>query len=130
MQYYTEPFSCSYEDKLHCIETVKKLYDLAILVRKKGLLILYEAMENESDLFFKKSLYSLLELLEYEQVSNCLYAYLAAGNYHGRELLKNLLIVNGVLLILNNTHPTLVMSCLKGWFGEEFAEIYDLEMNM
>lgn len=125
----TARLQCSHADKLTCLDTVKKIYALAVLVRKKGILALKDAVEDEADSFLKTTIDSLLELADEELAAPCLYAYLAAEDYRGKAYLNNLLIVEGLLLILRQTSPVLIASALKGWFGVEFAQTYDYEMS-
>lgn len=112
---------------MECLEIVKKICGLAVLARKKGILALGDAIGNEG-LFFKTMVEALLDSCERKSLETIYTAYLAAGNYHGREFLKNALIVNGLLLILEGEHPTHVVNGLQGWFGVKFAQTYKNEM--
>lgn len=127
MEYLSARLQCRYEDKLACLETVKKLYSLAVLARKEGLLALEDAVENE-DLFFKTMVNALIDCFEPKPLETIFSAYLAAGNYHGKEFLKNLLIINGLLLIAESEFPAGVANKLQGWFGVEFAQTYKSEL--
>lgn len=126
MEYLSLRLQCSFEDKMECLETVKKLYGLAVLARKEGLLALIDAVENE-DLFLKTMVDALIGF-EPKQQKRIFFAYLAAGNYHGKEFLKNLLIVNGLIIIAEGEFPTQVVDRLQGWFGVEFAQTYKNEL--
>lgn len=127
MEYLSLRLQCSYEDKIECLEIVKKLYSLAVLVRKEGLLALMDVVEKE-DLFFKTMIHTVIDFFDPKPLKEIFSAYLAAGNYFGKEFLKNLLIVNGLLLIVECEHPTQVVNGLQGWFGMEFAQTYKNEM--
>lgn len=127
MEYLSLRLQCSYEDKLECLETVKKLYSLAALARKEGLLALEDAVKNE-DLFLKTMVDALIDSFETKPLETIFSAYLAAGNYRGKEFLKNLLIVNGLILIAKNKVPHQVVNELQGWFGVEFAQTYKNEL--
>lgn len=127
MEYLSLRLQCSYEDKLERLETVKKLYSLAVLARKEGYLALEDAVENE-DLFLKTMVNTLIDCFEPKPLETIFSAYLAAGNYHGKEFLKNLLIINGLLLIAESEFPTGVVNKLQGWFGVEFAQTFKNEM--
>lgn len=129
MEYLSLRLQCNYEDKLECLETVKKLYGLAVLARKEGYLALEDAVENE-DLFLKTMVNALIDCFEPKPLETIFSAYLAAGNYHGKELLNNLLIINGLLLIAESEFPTGVANKLQGWFGVEFAQTFKNEMAM
>lgn len=127
MEYLSLRLQCSREDKLMCLDTAKKLYDFAILARKEGILALTDAVENE-DLFLKTMVDVLLDVTETKPLETIFSAYLAAGNYHGKEFLKNLLIINALLLIAESAAPIQLVKQLQGWFGVEFAETYKNEL--
>lgn len=120
---------CDLTDKQACIHTAKKIYGLAVIARKRGLLALADVAEQETDLFLKTAIGSLLELGDENLASDCLYAYLVAGNYHGKDYLNNLLIVIGLLHIQRSLPLQQLMESLKGWFWVDFAEIYSCEME-
>lgn len=123
MEYLSSRLQCSHEDKLECLKTVKKLYSLAVLAQKEGFLALPDAVTQE-DLFFKTAVDIFLDTVEPEPLETIYSAYLAAGNYRGKEFLNNLLIVNALLQIARQATPFDVVSGLQGWFGVEFSPTY------
>ncbi|MEM1485451.1 FliG C-terminal domain-containing protein [Oscillospiraceae bacterium PP1C4] len=127
MEYLSSRLQCSREDKSECMETVKKLYGLAILARKEGFLALPDAVESEG-LFLKTMVDTFLDVAEPKPLEAIFFSYLVAGDYRGKEFLKNLLIVNALLLIARQATPFDVVSGLQGWFGVEFSPTYKDEI--
>lgn len=128
MEFLSSRLQCSREDKLECFRTVKKLYGLSVLARKEGFLALSDAVVEE-DLFLKTMVDTFLEAPEAETLDKILFAYLVVGDYCGKDFLKNLLVVEGLLLIAKQTAPSKVIHGLQGWFGVELAQIYKKEMT-
>lgn len=120
---------CSLEDKLECLQTVKKLSGYSRLARSEGLLALEEPLSQEKDTFLKQSLLPILDGIGNEQYLHLITTYFLSGNYHGKDFLNNLLIIESIPLIEDCVRPDSLVFLLKGWFGIEFTEIYEKEME-
>lgn len=120
---------CSHAEKLECLGMVKLLCQLNTLVRRKGLLSLSDAVNETDDAFLKALICAAEDQYGIENdIREVFEAYLIAGNYHGKEFLKNLLITEGLLLIYANTRTPQLISSLQCWFGAEFTSTYRGEL--
>lgn len=127
--YLSSRLICSNKEKQKCLETVKLLCKLNTRVRSDGLLVLSNIATETSDCFLKALLHAAEDqcLLE-DGIRDTFEAYLIAGNYHGKEFLKNLLITEGLSLIYTGTTTSNLITNLQCWFGAEFVSTYRSEL--
>ena len=115
---------CSYEEKVSCLKTVKRIFELSCLLRREGVLALEEAVKEDSP-FWRAAVGALLSYYsEPKALQEILFSYLAAENLSGKLFLEHFLIAQGVLLFALEEIPPHIPNQLKGWFGAEFAPVY------
>lgn len=113
-----------YGEKRTCLDTAKKLYRLAVLVRKEGLLALAEVAEREPDGVLKAAIVVLLAGLGEEPcLAERLGACLENGGFRGWEALNNRIIVASLLRIHGNIRPDLLAKLLGEWLAVDRSEI-------
>lgn len=114
---------CSYEEKVSCLKTVKRICELSYLLRREGVLALEETVKEDSP-FWRAAVDALIYHSEPEALQEVLFSYLAAENLSGKLFLEHFLIAQGVLLFALEEIPPHIPHKLKGWFGAEFAPVY------
>ena len=115
--------ACSRQDKLECMDILWVLYDMAGVV-EAGDRNLLPHLVPEGNQFFKSCVETVLESDRRDLVKLVLTGYLLADEVKGRELLRRLLIVHGLLLIMDGTSPDDLAFALQGWFGTAFRQDY------
>ena len=115
--------ACSRQDKLECMDVLRVLCDMAGAV-EAGERQLLPRLVPKGNQFFKTCVTAALESSRRDLAKMVLTGYLLADEVKGKELLRRLLIVHGLLLILNGTGPDDLAYALQGWFGTAFREDY------
>lgn len=105
--------SCSSEDQETLTSIVLQLKRLAELVSKQGLL----AMENElpqiRDSFLNLGIQLIIDKVEPENVKDILDSDIYYNHANGRELLKKIIIREGLLRIQAGDSPRNVLICTR-----------------
>lgn len=124
-QYLSERLQCSYEDKKECVETINQILELVDIVRRSS----YNALEREvkknnkySPLLKKGALLIADRTLNDKEIETIMYTYIAAGNYKGKEFLKNIIILEGVMCLnsLDNGFSRIISDMMYSYLGNEF----------
>ena len=118
---FAAPFTTS--DKREAMTTVELICKLADLTQKEGVLALqnYEG-EEEMPLFLKKGIALICDGWHPEIVKSLLENYIKFSSHQGAELLKRLLIVEGVLSIQSGEMAAIILEKQLSYLGEEFYE--------
>jgi hypothetical protein len=124
MSYLTFRLKCSHEEKIECLQTVRKLSRILNIARADGFLALEPFAEQEADSFLKACLLDVLDGLDGDGLKELFCGYLAAGDYSGKEFLNAILISEGLLCLQSCQSPENLWYSLKGFFGTDFAEEY------
>lgn len=122
MGYYTQRLHCTPEEKRECLETIRLITQAFDIVHDKGLLSMEELAEDTDDPFFRDCAQYLADGFDEEQLRNIYDRMLIAGDYQGKELLHNLLIAEGMRVILVMNECSLVCE-LAPWFGAGWRKI-------
>ena len=114
--------TCTYADRDACKEYVYKMYDLACLARKKGLLSFEEFSQNEPCIFTKTALRLAIDGVCRMYIADVLYSLMLADGCTGVELLKKLIIYKGILSVLNGDNPRVIRLELCAVLGEKYIQ--------
>lgn len=113
---------CSKQEKLELFPFIDQLLRLSDITRQYGVLALEEEMHTASDVLLKKGLALMIDGTEPEIIRTILLNYSLYGNRQGKELLKGMMIVEGVLSIQQGSHPTLLKEILLSFLGAEMMQ--------
>lgn len=91
--------ACSQEDQETLVPLVKQLRDLGEIAYKRGLLALEGELSQIRDPFFKLGLQLIVDKTEPENVQDILDSDIYYNESNGRELLKKIIIREGLLRI-------------------------------
>ncbi len=119
MSYYTQRLHCTPEEKRECLETVRLIVESFYFVRQNGMLSLEERLSVEiDDPFFQDGAHYVVAYGYHspEQLGRTFDRMLMAGDYRGKELLHNILIAEGLPVILSADWARLEPE-LAPWFG-------------
>ena len=109
---------CSDQDKRGCMKLVGDLVNLSIMARRNGLLSLIKVAEQKSHFLLKKGLQLLVDGVSPQIVRNVLENYIISGDYTGKTLLENCIILEGVIAIQQGLHPKVTKEFLLSFLGE------------
>lgn len=123
-EFCAKRLQCSREEKLQCMETLKKLYKYARMARMEGLLALEAIAETETNLFLRDGILLIVNSYEPEKVRAALMATVLADNFQGGAFLDQILVMEGVRLIQDGINPANLLNLLSGWFGSDFRQEY------
>ena len=112
------------DDKRACFETAKSLVEIAVKVRKQGLLSIDGEIPAMHNIFRKKALQMAVDSVEPAVIRDVMQNWIISGNYRGAELLKRLITIEGVLMIINGYNPAYINEVLSSYFGEDLLQEY------
>lgn len=115
---------CTYEEKLSCLSIVSKILKYIEMVRNGGTLVLEEEMKSEENLLLTRGVARIIDGRESGMIMRELENYIVFSNFTGAELLKNLIVLEGVLLIHAGVHPDLSKAVLLSYFGLDGEAMY------
>ena len=126
---FGERIWCSADDKKECMALVAEIEVMANKAKRNGLLSLVQEAEETSHFLLRKGLQLVLEGVNPPMVKKALENYILSGKYHGKELLKRCIIMEGVLAIQNGVNPAIIKELLVSLFGENSYEAYENEFG-
>ncbi len=122
---FTKKIQCSNKDKEECLDLITTFTSLADKARKQGILALEDEIDDLPPMFLlRKGLQLAIDGTEPEMIRTILERYILVGNYKGKELLKRVIILEGVLSIQAGDNPSIIHLLLGPFFGENFVEEY------
>ncbi|MGW8301456.1 MAG: FliG C-terminal domain-containing protein [Desulfobacterales bacterium] len=124
---FGERIQCSAAEKKECMVLVAELCSMANKAKRNGLLSLVQEADETSHFLLRKGLQLVLEGVNPQMVEKTLQYYILSGKYHGKELLKRCIIMEGILAIQNGVNPTIIQELLLSLFGESSYKTYELE---
>ena len=110
--------SCSKEDQESLIPIVQRLRELGDIAYKKGLLALEGELNSINDPFLKLGIQLIVDETEPDNLRDILDADIYYNESNGRELLKKILIREGVLRIQAGDNARNINICTKIYLGK------------
>ena len=110
--------ACSREDQESLVSTVKELRDLGELAFKKGLLALEGELQKIKDPFLKLGIELIVDKIEPDNVQDILDSDIYYNESNGRELLKKIILQEGLLRIQAGDSPRNILICSKVFLGK------------
>lgn len=110
--------ACSREDQESLVPMVKQLRDLGETAFKRGLLALEGELPQIKDPFLKLGIQLIVDKTELENVRDILDSDIYYNESNGRELLKKIIIREGLLRIQAGDNARNIMICTKVFLGK------------
>ncbi len=110
--------ACSKEDQESLIPIVRQLKELAETSNKSGLLALENELNRISDPFLNLGIQLIIDRVEPDNITDILDSDIYYNASNGRELLKKIIIREGVLRIQAGDTPRNVLICTKIFLGK------------
>lgn len=110
--------ACSKEDQLSLVPLVLQLKELAEKSKKSGILFLENELSQISDPFLKMGLQLILDKTDPADMKDILDSDIYYNESNGRELLKKIILREGLRRIRNGDTPRDVLICTKIFLGK------------
>jgi len=116
--------ACSREDQESLVPLVKHLRDLGEIAFKRGLLALEGELMQIRDPFLKLGIQLIVDKTEPENVQDILDSDIYYNESNGRELLKKIIIREGLLRIQAGDNARNILICTKIFLGKADASLW------
>ncbi len=116
--------ACSREDQESLVPLVKDLRDLGEVAFKRGLLALEGELMQIKDPFLKLGIQLIVDKTEPENVQDILDSDIYYNESNGRELLKKIIIREGLLRIQAGDNARNILICTKVFLGKADASLW------
>jgi len=116
--------ACSKEDQESLVEIVRQLKELSEMASKSGLLALENELMRIKDPFFNLGIQLIIDRVEPENVTAVLDSDIYYNESNGRELLKKIIIREGLLRIQAGDSPRNVEICTRIFLGKVDRETW------
>lgn len=116
--------ACSEEDQKTLIPIVKQLKELSEVASKSGLLALENELPNIKDQFLNLGMQLIIDRVEADNVQDVLDSDIYYNESNGRELLKKIIIREGLLRIQAGDTPRNVEICTRIFLGKVTKEAW------
>ncbi|KAB2888986.1 MAG: hypothetical protein F9K32_14505 [Desulfobulbaceae bacterium] len=110
--------ACSLEDQISLVPLVFQLKDLAEKATKSGLLALESELSQISDPFLNLGIQLIIDRVEAENIQDILDSDIYYNESNGRQLMKKIIIREGLLRIQAGDTPRNVLICTKIFLGK------------
>jgi flagellar motor component MotA len=109
-------------DKSIVRQDIAQIVELARVSRENGLFALDELCSDLAPPLLRLGVRLVVDGTDPETVEHALWIALHAGAYEGGELVRRMVIYDGVLGIQAGTNPTLLATILSAYLGIDAAE--------
>lgn len=116
--------SCSREDQETLVDLVLQLKNLSELITKQGLLALENELSTIKDPFLNLGVQLIIDRVEPENIKDILDSDIYYNESNGRELLKKVIIREGLLRIQAGDTPRNVLICTKIFLGKVDSSLF------
>ena len=110
--------SCSLEDQETLVPMVLQLKKLSELITKQGVLALENELPQIKDSFLNLGIQLIIDKVEAQNIKDILDSDIYYNQSNGRELLKKIIIREGLLRIQAGDTPRNVLICTKVFLGK------------
>jgi chemotaxis protein MotA len=116
--------ACSKEDQESLVPLIKQLRDLGEIAFKRGLLALEGELPQIRDPFLKLGVQLIVDKTEPENVQDILDSDIYYNESNGRELLKKIIIREGLLRLQAGDNARNILICTKVFLGKVDANLW------
>ncbi len=110
--------SCSLEDQESLVQLVFQLKELSELTTRQGILALENELNGLKDPFLNLGVQLIIDNVEPENIKDILDSDIYYNQSNGRELLKKIIIREGLLRIQAGDSPRNVLICTQIFLGK------------
>lgn len=121
--------ACSREDQESLVEIIKTLQDLGDKAKKRGILSLEEEQSLVNDPFLQVGLQLLVDKTDPEMVCDILDSDIYYNESNGRELLKKILVREGLLRIQSGESARNILLSTRVFLGKVDRDTFNRLME-
>ncbi len=114
--------ACSLEDQISLVPLVLQLKDLAEKATKSGLLALESELSHITDPFLNLGIQLIIDRVEADNLQDILDSDIYYNESNGRQLMKKIIIREGLLRIQAGDTPRNVLICTRVFLGKLEAQ--------
>ena len=114
--------ACSLEDQISLVPLVFQLKDLAEKATKSGLLALEGELSQITDPFLNLGIQLIIDRVEADNLQDILDSDIYYNESNGRQLMKKIIIREGLLRIQAGDTPRNVLICTRVFLGKLEAQ--------
>ena len=114
--------ACSLEDQISLVPLVLQLKDLAEKATKSGLLALEGELAHITDPFLNLGIQLIIDRVEADNLQDILDSDIYYNESNGRQLMKKIIIREGLLRIQAGDTPRNVLICTRVFLGKLEAQ--------
>lgn len=123
---FAERAVCAEKEKYELVDLIGTILDMASESRREGLFSMERHLKNKSKPFlFKLGIKLMLEGADATMLRSILETHILTGNYRGLELIKRIIILEGLFLIRDCVSPSLIGERLYSFLGENYHKLLD-----
>ncbi len=115
-----ERLQCSDSDKEECLETMDFILEMASQARNHGLLCLENYIDRTDSYLLRKAISYAIDGIDPDVTIKILNTCVMSGNFKGKELMKSMLIIDGVLSIQAGVNSLVLRDMLSAYFVADF----------
>ncbi|MFP4364912.1 MAG: hypothetical protein ACLFR1_13700 [Spirochaetia bacterium] len=115
------------DDLLKCSKSIQQIKELAEKARREGLLALEDDLSSLDSFFLQQGVQLVCNGDEPDIIRAILMRLIASGGYTGVELLKRIILMEGVLGIQAGDNPRVLQTSLHAFLGEEMMKRLEAE---
>jgi hypothetical protein len=124
-----EALKCSDDDKKSCVDILDFILEMSVQARKHGLLHLQKYIEMSKLYLLRKAISYVIDGIEPNVIYKILSTYVLAENCKGKDLLENILVIDGLLSIQAGVNPLILREMLSAYFGIGFQDFLNSHFN-
>ena len=117
---FTDRIRCRSREKEECLELVEKILKFSIIYKEGGAELLSYELKNIEDGYLRLALELLIEETNSQELQSILSRHILAGNYHGKEFLKKMIVLEGIVAVQYNIPNDMLLELLLSLFGEDY----------
>ena len=117
---FTDRIRCRSKEKEECIDLVERILKYSIIYSDEGSDSLTEELKSIEDSFLKLGLEMVIDKIDPNEIQSILSRHILSGDFHGKDFLQKMIILEGISAIQYKYSPNLVIEILLSLFGEDY----------
>jgi hypothetical protein len=117
---FTDRIRCRSREKEESIELVERILRYSVIYNDEGTNSLADELKFIDNSFLKLGLEFVIEETDPEDVRSILSRHILSGDYHGKEFLQKMIVMEGISAIQYKYSPYIITELLLSLFGEDY----------
>lgn len=117
---FTDRIRCRSREKEDCLDLVEKIVRYGLVYERGGAELLAKELKFIEDTYLKLAVELLIEDTEPSELQSILARHILVGDYHGRDFLEKMIILEGIEAIQYRLEIPILLEILLSLFGEDY----------